>query len=351
MGKEKKSRKLSAYEVAVFCDQTAMLLNSGITLNEGMYMLCRDMEDRRTKAVLQQIHDMVDENKPLNEALTAVGVFPEYMIHMTAVGEETGRLDDVMKSLSLYYDRESRIRAEQRSAIAYPILLFSIMTVIIAILAWKILPMFEQMFIELGGDVASSTRNAMEIGLMAGKAIAVITGVFLLLVILALLYGRTAKGSAFMQRLSSGIGITRKAARMMAVGKFISSMSLMVSSGIDIADAMDKEAKSCENEHVAGCIARCLELYREGKNLDAALREAGLLAGLEAGVISVAIKAGSLDVALARLSEQYNEKISEALSKISTRIETVLVVALSVLVGAVLISVMLPLVSMISSIG
>ncbi|MBO7634758.1 MAG: type II secretion system F family protein, partial [Lachnospiraceae bacterium] len=118
-GKGKK-KKFNSDEIAMFCDQIAMLLKGGISVYEGTYMLYSEMEDAKTKEVLRQIDLQVKENIPLYKALTATGAFPEYMVHMVEVGEKTGRLEDVMKSLAEYYERDSRVKAGLRSAIAYP---------------------------------------------------------------------------------------------------------------------------------------------------------------------------------------------------------------------------------------
>ena len=346
-----KNGVFSSYETAMFCDQIAMLLNSGITVNEGVFMLFNDMEEAKTRDVFKQVYDHMEEGMPLSGALRESGKFPEYMVHMVEVGENTGKLEDVCRSLSAYYNRESHIQAGIRSAIAYPVVLFTIMTIIIAVLAWKILPMFEQMFLELSSDVADTTQNVMNVGLTAGKIIAIITAILLVGVIAVLIYSRTKKGGEAMSSLTAGLSFTRGTSALIATGKFISSLSLMVTSGIEMGEALDKEAESCDNRTVAARIRECAKMYRDNIEIDEALKDAGLVTSMESRVINIAVKTGGLDEALSKLGEQYDERITAALSKLSSRIETILVAVLAVLVGAVLLSVMLPLVSMISSIG
>ena len=128
-------------------------------------------------------------------------------------------------------------------------------------------------------------------------------------------------------------------------------MSLMMASGTDITEALESEYKNCENETVRKRIGECLKLYKNDAPLDEALRKSGLIAGMESRLVSVAARTGETDVVFAKLSDQYNEKTTASLGKMTTIIETTLVVVLSVMVGAVLLAVMMPLVSMISSIG
>ncbi|MBR4725714.1 MAG: type II secretion system F family protein [Lachnospiraceae bacterium] len=348
----KKARKVfNSDEVSMFCDQIAMLFNGGISLTEGIYMLHSEMEDSRTKAVLKQLYDQTNSNMPFYEALKNTGAFPEYMVHMVEVGEKTGRLEDVMKSLAEYYERDSRIKSGIRSAIAYPMILFGVMACIMIILVWKILPMFERMFDELSSDVSSATENVLTVGLAAGKVIAVVILVLFALVILMVLFGKTKTGSRVLKKLAGAFRPARKLMELMATGKFVSSMSLMLSSGMNTTDALESEYENCENDTVKKRIAKCIELYKGGSHLDEALRNSGLIVGMESRLVSVAVKTGGTDVIFTKLSEQYNERTTASLGKMTTIIETTLVIVLSVMVGAVLLAVMMPLVSMISSIG
>lgn len=347
----KKLKKFNSDEIANFSDQTAMLLNSGVTIDEGMHMLFAEVEDKNTGAVLHIIDEKVSAGSSFNEALSETGAFPEYFVHMVKVGEDTGKLEDVMRALSVYYERESRTKQNIKSAVTYPSVLFAMMTVIIVVLVWKILPLFENMLAELNKDVAEATRRAMNAGLTAGKVVAVVTCVLLAVLVAGLLWYRTTSGEKAIRSIAGKIGFTRKTGEIMATGKFVSSLALMVSSGIDVREAIASEADACTDKTVRKKLDKCLSLFDSGISYDEALREAGILSGVEARLVNVAVKTGSADAALTKLGEQYSERTDKRLSRVSGIIETTLVVTLSVVIGAVLVSVLLPLVSMISSIG
>ncbi len=347
----KKVTRFSSEETSVFCEQIAMLLNSGIPLYEGVDMLYSDMEDKKTKKVFEQINNSMKANETLYESLQRTEAFPDYMIHMVKVGETTGKLEEVMKSLSDYYERESNVKACIKSSIVYPSVLFSMMAVIILVLVFKILPLFEEMFIELNEDVAASTHNMMQVGMIAGKVLAGITCLVLLAMILILLWYRTKRGEASIRRFLTNFRLTKKISEAVATSRFISSMALMISSGIEIRKAIDIAHGASNNRRVKDRIKQCKMLLDKGISLDKAIHDTKILVGMESRLVTVATKTGSQDTVFEKLSEQYNSKVATMLSKLSTSIETVLVVILAVLVGGVLVSVMLPLVSMISSIS
>lgn len=351
MGRAEKKKRFTSEETASFCDQIAMLLNSGIPLYEGAYILAGEVEDKRTKEVLSRIEELVRENMPLYEALEDTGAFPSYMVHMVKVGETTGKLEDVLRSLVSFYERDANVKAGIRSAVTFPIVLFAMMAVIMLVMVFKIIPMFEEMFLELNAEVADATRQMMNGGIFAGKLLAGVTCVLLVLLLLGLAWYRTASGEKAIKKFAMLFGPVRRLAERMAVGQFVSSIGLMTVSGMDQGEALALAESGCSNPLVKERIAKCLELTKAGESFDEALSHSGLIIGRDNRMIGVAMKTGSTDEILSKLGRQYDEKISASLNSMSGKIETAMVVILAVMVGTILVSIMLPLVSMISSIG
>lgn len=347
----RKRNKLSSDEVSVFCTQVAMLISSGITLSEGVYILYTEMEHRPTKSILKQIDEALRLGDEFNEALKKTDVFPEYMIHMIKIGETTGKLQKVLEALSEFYERESQIKASIQNAIRYPFILFAMMSVVLLILVYRILPLFESMFLELSIDVAVATDNMIYFGINTGKAMAITVGILFVCTLILSLWYWTPSGKRNMDRIFQRMSFSKKLVEMMDTGKFISSMALMVASGMDTREALALAYDSSQNQVVHNKIEKSLEYIDGGMSLDEALRESTLLVGMEGRLVSIAAKSGASDTMFAKLSEQYNQKTTLTLNKISSYIDTTLVISLSVMVGTVLITVMIPLINMISSIG
>lgn len=351
MKETEKTKRFSSEETASFCDQIAMLLNGGIPLHEGAYILAEEVEDKKTRQVLQRVEELVRENSTLYEALEDTGAFPDYMIHMVKVGETTGKLEEVLRSLAVYYERQANVTAAMKSAVAFPFLLLAMMAVIMLVMVWKIIPMFEGMFLELSTQVADTTRNTMEAGVFAGKLLAGITcGMFAVLLLLLLWY-QGAAGKKNIKKLLMIFRPVRRLTEKMAVGQFVSSLALMTASGMDQTEALQLAAEGCSYEEVQRKILHCQELLQQGEDFDEALKHSELITGRENRMIGVAARAGATDEIFAKLGSQYDEKLGTALNSLSGKLETGMVVVLALMVGTILISIMLPLVSMISSIG
>lgn len=345
------TKKLSSDELSAICEQTAILLSSGITVYDGAYIMYSESSEGYVKDVLKQLSDLVGQNMPFWAALGETKAFPEYMVHMVRTGETTGRLEDVLHLLGDHYAREYRLRNELRGAIMYPLILFASLTGIMAVLAWKILPMFERMFNDLSSDVSEGTLYSMTAGLTGGKVFAVILLVIVLIaIVLGVLYKIPATSkSAF--RIFMLAKPVRSISELMATERAVSALSMMMASGVDPGLGLQREAEECEDPAVKKKLEKCYELYSSSSSLDEAIEQSGLVCGMEARLMSVASKTGETDMMLEKLADSYNEKVTGALSKASTVVETTLVVSLSAIVAAILITVMVPLVNLISSIG
>ena len=126
-------KSLSYPELASFCGEMGMILRSGISALEGLELLMEDTQNDAEKTLLDTMYQSMQSGGTFADALSRTGVFPSYLIHMTAIGEETGRLDDVMESLSAHYQREESLGRSIRSSLSYPLIMIILMLVVIRI--------------------------------------------------------------------------------------------------------------------------------------------------------------------------------------------------------------------------
>ena len=119
----RKSKILSNAELSAFCQQISLIIAAGLPTYYGVSILCDEAPDKQTRDLLEQIYKPMELGATLHSALKDTGYFPKYMINMIQLGEETGRLEEVLNSLSKYYDREDEISSGIKSAVAYPLVL------------------------------------------------------------------------------------------------------------------------------------------------------------------------------------------------------------------------------------
>ncbi|MBQ5386962.1 MAG: type II secretion system F family protein, partial [Lachnospiraceae bacterium] len=147
MEQEKKiGRKLDNNELSYFCGQMALILKSGISALEGIDMMKDDNSSEEDKAILDNIKNDMIQNGSLFQSMENTGLFPNYMLHMVRIGEQTGNLDEVMHSLQEHYEREESIRVSIQNALIYPFIMAGMIIVVILILLVRVMPIFNQVF-------------------------------------------------------------------------------------------------------------------------------------------------------------------------------------------------------------
>lgn len=194
-----RNKQLTQTEIAVFCQQIALVVNAGLPTYYGISILRDEAADEETAALFDQIYQPMEKGSQMHEALRATGRFPEYMIHMIELGEATGRLEEVLSSLSKYYEREAEIRNGIQKAITYPLIMTVMMIAVILVLIAKVLPVFSQIYAELGSELTGFARMLMRISNLINRYMIVFVIAFVVLFVFGLLIYQTDIGRVLFQ--------------------------------------------------------------------------------------------------------------------------------------------------------
>lgn len=344
-------KMLTNAEIASFCKQTAMIIQAGITPAEGMDILIHDTISEDGKALLQEIATSCKKGNYFNQAVKETGVFPEYVSRLIALGEESGNLDSVLTSLADYYDREDDISDSIKSAVSYPLIMIAMMFLIIVVLIVKVLPIFKQVFTQLGAEMSPLAEKLMDIGSSLSTWAIIITVVLAVIVITVSILYRIPKTKRKLRILTVKLPLTRNFYSNIAAGRFASGMYLAFSSGMDTFHALDMVSELVENESFSQKIDIVRNQIKERATFAEAIMEAEIFNNLYSRMISVGFKSGSVDVVMKQISEYYEQATEKHLRRIVSIIEPTLVIILSLIVGIILLSVLLPLMGIMSSIG
>lgn len=338
-----RNKQLSQAEIAAFCQQIAMVVNAGLPTYYGVSILRDEAADAQTKALLSEIYTPMEGGVPLYKAIQATGQFPGYMVHMIELGEETGRLEEVLLSLSNYYEREAQIRDGIKKAATYPLIMTLMMLAVIMILIAKVLPVFSQIYEELGSELTGVARTLMRISNLLNRYMIVFVILFVILMIIGLVLYHTDLGRvAFLHG---------KLATTIAASRFANCMYLALASGLDTDRGLTLAKELVNNPHMQQRIESCEHDIRHGASFDRALLSSHIFSQLYASWITLGYKTGAMDDVMKRISEAYEEDTDEQLSHLVSVIEPSLVIILCIFIGLILISLLLPLLGIMSSIG
>lgn len=348
-GRGIRKKTLDNDRLSILCAELAEILGSGMTPGEGFLLIAEQEREPGLKEIYQSLYRETGEGGALAPAMEKAGAFPEYMLQMIRVAENTGALEKVMRELSGYYDRQARLKRALRSAVAYPALLFVIILAVFFVFLTEVLPVFSRVFAQIGAEMTPAAAVFLNIGQWLAGAKWWILGV---LGLMALCGGVTylvpslrEKAGGFFGGLFAGTktGVKIRQARV------ASAMSLAVSGAADVSTAMELVAKFAEDFDKDGVVAKCRDLVLGGMGLSEAVRETGLLPAVYCRMLAIGERAGALDEMTRETARRCSIDAEAAMDALTGRIEPAAVIILTLLVGLLLLSVMLPLIGVMSA--
>ncbi len=348
---KRQKKELPVIEISLFCQQAAMILKSGIPLYDGMEAVYRNYEKTEFGPVFEGIYNKVREGGSLYEGVKQSEAFPDYMCHMIEVGEMAGKLDEVLENLGTYYEREDKIRLSVRRAVVYPLVLTVMMAVVIGILVIRILPVFAQVFQSLGTELSGMTGAFLSGGVLLGRIVLAVVALLLAAALALYLAWRLGDRAHLLGLAGRVCPPVRRLTEKQAAQRFASVVAMVLSSGYHLEHALELIPALLPDEQNAGKARRCKTLMEESGDFAKALEEAGIFAPLHMKMIRVGTNTGQTEQVMTRLASIYEDQVDEGIASLVSWIEPGLVGILTLIIGGILLSVMLPLVSIMTSIG
>ena len=347
----KTQKKLSNEELASFCSQVAVMLKAGITPIEGLRILLSDTTDPKSKALLQAIIDSISDGNSFAEALTSVGVFPDYVLNTLKLGEDAGVIDEVMNSLAEYYERETQISESIRSAVTYPLIMIGMMLLVIVILITNVLPIFNQVYEQLGSEMTGFAAGLMRFGSTLKNYSVVFITILAIIVALVVYFTKSTAGKEASRKLFTNLLFTKNFYQSVAAGRFASGMSIAMTAGLDTFESLNLVGKLVEHKGMNEKIDVVRNQLLEGEGFAEAIKAAGIFSNVNTRMVAVGYKSGEIETVMRKIAEEYERKSEKKISEIISVIEPTLVIVLSIIVGLILLSVILPLMGIMSTIG
>ncbi len=345
------SKKTLANEyLSDFCAGLALLVHAGITIGDGVATLALDYNSR--DKFLAGLQADLEAGENLTDALTNTGVVPDYMLDMIRLGERSGRLEQTLLALANYYNSKANLALAIRNALLYPAVLIIMLAAVVIVLITKVLPIFADVFSQMGATLPAFSQSLIRFGQKLSSASAVLiwimAGIVLICLIIAVVIPLRHRVSAFFRYHFGATGVFKDT----LTARFSSAMTTAISSGLDSGEAVVLAGNIVRGVRKTDKgIKACQVLLGEGASLEKSLGASGVFSSREIRLISLGVRAGTTDSVMADISRRSNEKAVESIESALGKIEPSLVVIISLVVCAVLLSVMLPLMGIMSAIG
>ena len=347
-----KQVRLTTEDIGDLCLSLAHLYHAGISTGDALALMADDESVSVRKEMLASMSRSADDGETLSQVFRSAVCFPDYLCSLLDVGEQVGKTEDTLYALAGYYQGRARMERRIKSSLLYPsVLLVVLLAVVVILLVW-VLPVFNDVYSQLGSSLTGLAGGLMILGTVLRKAMPVICVLLGLVVVFAVIMAvspsaRTSLISKWRKsRGDKGIH------RQINTARFAQALSMGLSSGMTANEAADMASGLADGSEAfkARC-KNCLERMDKGESLPSALRESGILSKGECRLLEAGIRSGSSETVMQQIAERLLEDSEHALEEKTARVEPTLVVVMSILVGAILLSVMLPLMHIMTTIG
>ena len=345
------SSKIKFTEVITFLRQFAVMLKAGIPISDCLNNLHKQKFTIPFRNVLKTIYLDVESGILLSEAFAKhPKVFPRFFISMVGIGEVSGSLDKVLSNMADYYENDRRIKKKASSAMVYPTLLVVMVIIVVIFLCLFILPQFESTINELGGEVPEITKIVMGISKFVQTYAFILIPGIAAVVMLVYLFFRTEKGRYVKDVLMLKLPIISTVQRNLITSRFSRAFIILLSSGMNMIDVLENLKKMLGNEVFTRKFDYTIEEVKRGRRIALSIEATGLFPSMLTEMINVGEKSGNIEEVLESTSEYFDEQVEASIAKAVAAIEPLAIVMLGGVVCLVILSVLVPMMSMMNAV-
>jgi type IV pilus assembly protein PilC len=340
-------------ELAVFTRQFSVMIDAGLPLVQCLEILAGQQENKTFQKILTGVRGSVEGGSTLSSSMKQYEkVFDPLYYNMVEAGETGGILDTILQRLSTYIEKNVKLKRAVRSAMIYPVSVLSIAAMVITLLLWKVVPIFVTLFNGLDVDLPLPTRIVIALSNFVGSIYGVMIVVFAIGAGFAIKfwYG-TPKGRYAIDGLLLKVPVVGNVLRKIAVARFTRTLGTLISSGVPILEGLDITARTSGNAVVEKAISQTRKAVEAGRSLVDPLKETDVFPGMVTQMIGVGEQTGAMDAMLQKIADFYEDEVDAAVKDMLTAIEPIMIVFLGVVVGGVVISMYLPLFSLINKLA
>jgi type IV pilus assembly protein PilC len=345
-------KSVSLKTIAVFNRQLSVMFNAGLPITQAIGILGNQQKDKFFQGVLQEVRKDVEAGSNLSNAMKKhPKVFSELYTSMIQAGEASGNLDTILLRLSQYVENMNKLVGKVKSAMAYPIAVLVIAFVLTGVILWKVVPVFTDMFSQLGAELPLPTQIVV-----GASNFLVANFFFVVIAIVAIIfafrsYYSTFKGKRVIDNIKLKVWVFGELLTKVAVARVTRTLATLLTSGVEIIESMTITAKTSGNAIIEDAVLKSRALVQEGKPLWESWEETKRFPYMVTQMVAVGEQTGSLATMLGKVADFYDEEVDQAVSALVSLMEPLMILILGGLVGSVIVAMYLPLFDIIGKVA
>ena len=342
--------RVTTRDIILFARQFSTMIDAGLPIIQCLDVLYSQQGNATFKKMLRSIKDDVESGSTLAEALKRFPKeFDDLFVNMIAAGEAGGILDTILQRLSAYMEKAARLKSKVKGAMTYPIVTLIIAVGVLAVILVFVIPVFEDMFADMGGQLPAFTQMVVKVSDFTKKNVIYIVAGLILFIFAFKKFHNTEKGRAIIDKNLLRLPVFGDLIRKVAVSKFTRTMGTMLSSGVAILEALEIVAKTAGNKTIEQAIYTVRSDIAEGRTMADPLIESGVFPSMVCQMIAVGESTGALDAMLEKIAIFYDEEVDQAVENLTALIEPFMLVFLGITIGGLVIAMYLPVFKMASN--
>jgi type IV pilus assembly protein PilC len=344
---------VNAKELAVFTRQFSVMIDAGLPLVQCLEILAGQQENKSFQKVLTGTRASVEGGLTLSAAMRQYDkVFDALYVNLVEAGETGGILDTILQRLSAYIEKNVKLKRAVKSALVYPVAVISVAVGVITLLLWKVVPIFATLFAGLGVTLPLPTRIVIGMSNFVGSIFGFLVVIFFVgaAIGLKVWYG-TSTGRMAIDRMLLKLPLVGMLLRKIAVARFTRTLGTLISSGVPILEGLDITARTAGNAVIEKALMEVRKALEGGRNLADPLKDSNVFPGMVTQMIGVGEQTGAMDAMLQKIADFYEDEVDAAVKDLLAAMEPAMIVFLGLIVGGIVISMYLPLFSLIGQLS
>jgi type IV pilus assembly protein PilC len=346
------SGKVPVKDIAIFFRQFSVMIDAGLPLVQCLEILAANQENPAFQKSLTGVRITVEGGSTLSNAMRQYPkVFDDLTTNMVEAGETGGILDVILQRLAAYVEKAVKLKSAVKSALIYPVSVISIAVLVVGGLLKFVVPIFEKLFAGLGVDLPLPTRLVIALSQFVGNFwwVAIIG-------LIALIFGikqvrKDRKGKYFTDNILLKLPVVGVLLRKIAVARFTRTLGTLITSGVPILEGLAITARTSGNAVLEEALMKVRKAIEEGRTIVDPLKECGVFPNMVTQMIGVGEATGAMDNMLQKIADFYEDEVDAATKDLLTLLEPLMIAFLGVAVGGIVISLYMPLFSMIAKLS
>lgn len=336
--------KVNVKELAIYSRQLSVLIDAELPLIQSLTILAEQTKNKYFCQVIRDIREAVEAGAALNQAKRKFPkVFDDLYCNLVASGEQSGSLDIMLRRLAEFLEKVVKLKAQVKQAMTYPMAILTFSVVVTVFMLWKVVPVFSNIFLELGANLPLLTSIIVVASEFIQKYIAFIFFGLIGFIILFKYLKRTDTGRRIIDRWILKIPLAGKLLEKVGLSRVTRTLSTLLSGGVAMLESLKITSSTAGNVIIEKNIMEARKAVAEGTSLTDALRETGQFPFMLTQMAGVGEATGALDDMLTKLADFYDEEVEASVASLLSILEPVLLIGVGGLIGAIVISMYLPI--------